>query len=647
MTAFGPLFGEHFNSSSSHRQAKIDDHQLHLDPHSPHQRLLPGWKWRLAPLVCVCCLVLSVLAGRLWQLQVINGATYLKASQNNSLTLKTIPAPRGIIYDQNGQVLARNLPSFSLAVTPANLPKSSTDQQSVIKRVAQLSGLSVAKIEQDISQAMINPVLPTALKSNLDRDTEIALMAAQDTLPGFSVEEDLVRSYPMGNAFSHILGYTGSISTHQLSESAFTQYHPGEEVGKSGLEQFYESQLHGKLGEKLSQVNAQGASQSHQTEQSPVPGYNLTLSLDSALQQQATQVLQAAMDKYHTTGAVGVFQDPNTGQVLSLVSLPSFDNNLFAQGITNTEYQKLTNNPLRPLFDRSIAGSYPPGSLVKPLLGGGAVADGTITPSTIINSPSYITSGTYRYADWTYWVGQAAPGPINVIQAIAQSCDTFFYQLGGGYEQVKGMGVQAIKHYYSQAGFGSLAGIDLPGEAAGVVPDPAWKATNIPSDPGWYLGNTYQLAIGQSYLLTTPLQINDMTSAIANGGTLYQPQLVNQVTDDQGNQIKGFAKNVIRTNIVPKSGLAIAQEGMRQAVTIGIVYPFRTNPWPVAAKTGTAEFGTQNTLGQYQTHSWVTGYAPANKPKISFTVLLESGGSSTNAAQVANDIITWYAQQHP
>ncbi len=643
MTSFGPLFDDHLKTTkASSRRRQPAAHKLDLSGHGNSFLTMPDWKWRMAPVICACSIVFALLAGRLWQLQIIDGATNLQASKNNSLALKTIAAPRGIIYDRNGQVLARNLPTFSLAVTPANLPKEEAELQKTVKNVAKIAHLSAEHITQAIEQASINPILPTVIKNNLDRDTEIALLAAQSDLPGFSVEEDLRRSYPLGPSVSHVLGYTGSISQDQLSQDKYASYYPGEEVGQAGLEQFYEQYLHGQLGQKLSQINAQGDLQNRQTEQSPVAGDNLTLSLDGQLQQLTFQALQKAMDTYHTTGAVGVFQDPQTGQILSLVSLPSYDNNLFAQGISSNDYQKLTSDPLRPLFDRAIAGVYPPGSTVKPLIGGGAVADGTISRDTIINSPSYIMIGTYRYADWTFWLGRAAPGPINVIQAIAESCDTFFYQLGGGYEQVKGMGVQAIKHYYSQAGFGSLTGVDLPGEVKGVVPDPDWKAKQFPDDPSWYLGNTYQLAIGQSYLLTTPIQITNMTSAIANGGTLMSPQIVSKITNNDGQTIKDFSTDIIRRNVVDAKGIAIAQEGMRQAVTTGIVTPFRSNPWPVAAKTGTAEFGTKNALGEYQTHSWVTGYAPADKPKISFTILLESGGSSTNAAQVANDILKQY-----
>lgn len=647
MTAFGPLFDQHFKSSLRRQRAIQKPYQVNLETHAGNQLVVnePGWKWRMAPLICACCIVLTVLAGRLWQLQIIDGATNLQASKNNSLTLKTIPAPRGIIYDRTGTILARNLPAFSLAVTPANLPKDDNQLQRVIQRVSQLSGLKTSQIEQAIEQAMLNPVLPSVIKANLDRDTEIALLASESDITGFSVEEDFRRSYPLGNALSHVLGYTGSISADELGLDIYEQYHSGETVGKAGIEQFYEQQLHGKIGERLSQVNAQGTPQNRQTEQNPVPGHNLVLSLDSKLQQQTYQVLTSAMQKYHTTGAVGIFQDPTNGQILAMVSLPSFDNNLFAKGISNKDYQALASDPLRPLFDRAVAGVYPPGSMVKPLLGGGAVADGTIQTDTIINSPSFISIGTYKYADWTYWLGRAAPGPINIIQAIAQSSDTFFYQLGGGYEKIKGMGVQAIKHYYSQAGFGSLTGIDLPGEVKGVVPDPAWKAKQFPEDPGWYVGNTYQLAIGQSYLLTSPIQITGMTSAIANGGTLLKPQIMQKITDENGQQVKGFTKEVIRNNVIDDKGIKVAQDGMREAVAHGIIFPFRTNPWSVAAKTGTAEFGTKNAIGEYQTHSWVTGYAPADHPKVSFTILLESGGSSTNAAEVANEILKWYATQ--
>lgn len=645
MSAFGPLFDQHIKTSKTKKRS-TKAQSLALNHHdAPVQHNQPEWKWRLAPLLCVCCLVLAVLAGRLWQLQIIDGATNLQASKNNSLTLKTIAAPRGIIYDAKGNIIARNSPSFSLAVTPANLPKTQAEQVAVIKKVAQLAGLSESDITKSIDQASANPVVASAIKINLDRDTEIALLAAKNDTPGFSVEEDLTRSYPMGNAFSQILGYTGSISSEELKDSQFSNYYPGESVGKAGLEQFYESQLHGTLGQRLSQVNAQGALQDRQTEQAPISGHNLNLSIDSELQQKTYQVLTDAMAKYHTTGAVGIVQNPQTGQVLALVSLPSYDNNLFAQGISAQDYQKLSTDPQRPLFNRAVAGVYPPGSLVKPLIGGEAVASGLITRQTIINSPSYISVGTYRYADWTYWLGRSAPGPINVLQAIAQSCDTFFYQLGGGYESVKGLGVQAIARYYTQAGFGSLTEIDLPGEAKGTVPDPDWKAKQFPDDPGWYVGNTYQLAIGQSYLLTTPIQINTMISAIANGGTVLQPQLVNTITDENGKVLQSFSKQVIKNNLMSQTGIDVARDGMRQAVTVGIITPFRKNLWPVAAKTGTAEFGTKNAIGQFETHSWVAGYAPADNPKISFTVLLESGGSSTNAAQVANEIVQWYAEK--
>jgi penicillin-binding protein 2 len=646
MSAFGPLFDLHIKSQRPARHTRGKTARINLSEHEPPTvESAADGRWRLAPIAGLACIILCVLAARLWQLQIIEGATNLSASKRNSVHLKTIPAPRGIVYDRNGAIVARNVPTFSLAVTPILLPKDQAERTRAIARVAELSQIDAKEIQQGIEQAMADPIVPTVLKPGLDRDTEIALLAAKSEIPGFSVEEDLQRSYPLGSALSHVLGYTGSIGQSELESPEFSDYHPGESIGKSGIEQTYEAYLHGERGERLVQINAQGSPQNRQTEKAAVPGNSLTLSIDSELQREASRQLQEAMEKYHTTGAVGVFQDPNTGQVLALVSLPAYDNNAFAKGISRTEYDSLINNPMRPMFDRAVAGTYPPGSMVKPLIGGGAVADGVISRTTIINSPSFINIGSFRYADWTFWLGRPAPGPINVIQAIAQSSDTFFYQLGGGYEQVKGMGVKAIKHYYSQAGFGSLTGIDLPGEAKGVVPDPAWKAKTFPDDPSWYVGNTYQLAIGQSYLLTTPIQINAMTSAIANGGALLRPHLVTRIKDANGHTVSSFGREVIRPSILDKTSIKVAQDGMRESVEHGIVFPFRTNPWPVAAKTGTAEFGTKNAIGEYETHSWVTGYAPFDKPRISFTVLLESGGSSTNAAQVANEILKWYAEK--
>ena len=413
-------------------------------------------------------------------------------------------------------------------------------------------------------------------------------------------------------------------------------------MGQSGIEQVYERYLHGRIGKRFSRVDAQGQVQFSQSEIAPEPGDSLVLAIDAELQKYTYEVLVEAMEKYDTSGAAAVFQDPSTGKILGLISVPSYDNNLFARGISGSDYTKLLQNPFKPLFNRAIAGTYPPGSTVKPLVVAGAIDEGVIGPDTIVYSPNIIERGGSTFADWTYWLGRSGPGNINAVEAIAQSTDTFFYKIGGGFEQQRGMGVDALYTYYTRAGLGVLTGIDLPGEAKGVVPNPAWKAEQFPDDPGWYVGNTYQLAIGQSYLLSTPLQITSMTSAIANDGMLMRPQIVDRIVDGDDRVVKVFDPEVVANEVASKAGLEVGREGMRVGVEKGIIFPLRNNPFEVAGKTGTAEFGNREVPDAYGTHSWVTGYAPYNSPEISFTLLLDSGGSSTNAAEVANEILTWY-----
>lgn len=641
---FGPLFSDHLQAVTA--KQKRARHKLTRKLQKSDQQLEPiDWRWRAAPLACIGALILILLAGRLWQLQVVQGDQNLASSKNNSLALKVIPAPRGIMYDRNGVVLARNEPSFSVAITYASLPGEDKLKQQVVARLSQILNLPKQEIDQALKQGASAPFLPVPVKKNINRDEEIALLSAKDELPGVSIEQDLRRNYPFGANLGGVIGYTGTMSQEDQQQPELADYHPGEDVGQAGLEKQYETYLHGVIGKKFSQVNAQGQIQFSQNEVAPQMGNNVMLAVDAKLQQYVYESLMRAVEKYNTNGAAAVFQDPKTGQVLSLVSAPSYDNNLFAKGINDETYTSLLQNKLKPLFNRTIAGTYPPGSTVKPLVAAGAIEQGVIGPNSIVYSPNIIERGGTTYADWTYWLGRSGPGNINAVQAIAQSTDTFFYKVGGGFEQQKGMGVDAIFKYFTQAGLGSQTGIDLPGEAKGVAPNPAWKAQQFPDEPDWYIGNTYQLAIGQSYLLATPLQINVMTSAIANDGSLIKPQIVTKIQDASGKLIKEFKPQVTNPHIANHEALDVARQGMREGVTNGIIFPLRNNPMQVAAKTGTAEFGNRETPDQYGTHSWITGYAPYDNPQISFTILLEGGGTSSNAAEVANEIIDWYYQK--
>lgn len=641
---FGPLFSNHLqkipeqNYKSRRRLVK----KLHRSENGQYS---VNWRWRVVPLACIGALSLLLLAGRLWQLQVVQGDQNLDSSRNNSLALKVIPAPRGIIYDRNGVVVARNEPSFTVAVTYALLPSDARQKQEIIQKLAHILNVPSDDISRQFQQAASEPFLPVSIKKNIDRDAEIALISAKDNLPGISVEQDLRRNYPFGAALGSVLGYTSVMSKEDQLRPELSKYHPGEDIGQAGLEQQYETYLHGVIGKTFSQVNAQGQIQFSQNEIAPQVGYNATLAIDAKLQQFVYDALLRAIEKHQTNGAAAVIQDPKTGEVVSLVSAPGYDNNLFAKGIDSQTYTSLLEDRLKPLFNRTIAGTYPPGSTVKPLVAAGAIEEGVIKPETIVYSPNIIERGGSTFADWTYWLGRSGPGNINAVQAIAQSTDTFFYKIGGGFEGQRGMGVDALYKYFTQAGLGSQTGIDIPGEAKGVVPNPAWKAQQFPDDPNWYVGNTYQLAIGQSYLLATPLQINVMTSAIANDGSLIKPQILTKITDASGALKKENLPQVINPHIADHRALEVARQGMREGVTNGIIFPLRNNPMKVAAKTGTAEFGNREVPEQYGTHSWVTGYAPYDKPKLSFTILLEGGGTSSNAAEVANEILEWYHRE--
>ncbi len=641
---FGPLFSSHLQHIPE-KQLKSRRRVVKKLQHSDRETPPVHWRWRVAPVACASALLLLFLAGRLWQLQIVEGDQNLASSENNSLALKVIPAPRGIIYDRYGLVVARNEPSFSVAVTYAALPVEEDHRQAIARQLADVLNLTEADIHTVFNQAQAEPFLPVPIKKNIDRDTEIALLSAQDRLPGISIEQDLRRSYPFDSALGNVLGYTGVMSQQDQQQPELSEYHLGEAIGQAGLEQQYEAFLHGVIGKTFSQVNARGQIQFSQNEIAPQVGDNLTMAIDARLQQYVYETLVKAIETYHTNGAAAVFQDPQTGQLISLVSAPGYDNNLFARGIDAQAYTSLLQDRLKPLFNRAIAGTYPPGSTVKPLVAAGAIEEGVITPDTIVYSPNIIERGGSTFADWTYWLGRSGPGNITAVEAIAQSTDTFFYKIGGGFEQQQGMGVDALYKYFTQAGLGSRTGIDLPGEAKGLAPNPAWKAQQFPDDPGWYVGNTYQLAIGQSYLLATPLQINAMTSAIANDGVLIKPQIVTKIQDASGRIVKEFQPQVINPHIANHQGLEVARQGMRAGVTDGIVFPLRNNPMQVAAKTGTAEFGNRDIPDQYGTHSWVTGYAPYDVPQISFTILLEGGGTSSNAAEVANQILEWYHRE--
>ena len=369
----------------------------------------------------------------------------------------------------------------------------------------------------------------------------------------------------------------------------------------------------------------------------------MILNLDYQLQKQAFNSLKEGIEKFKASGGVAVFQEVETGRVLALVSLPSFDNNQFARGINKEDLTALYADASQPLFNRAVSGTYPAGSTVKPLVGAAALEEGLISEKTLFNDTGVIAIGEYRFPDWKVAWGLPPNGPINIIEALSQSCDTFFYAVGGGYGNQAGLGIDRLQDYGKRFGFSQKTQIDIPGEEEGLYPSPKWKKEN--TGENWYLGDTYWVAIGQSYVLTTPIQINNYINAVANGGILYRPLIVQKIVDLDRQVIKEYPSEVLNRDFISQTSLDIIKEGMRKSVREGIIWPLRETEVSIAAKTGTAEFGEKNIQGYYKTHAWVTGFFPAGKPEVSFTILLESGGKSNNAAQVARDIINWYYER--
>jgi len=355
----------------------------------------------------------------------------------------------------------------------------------------------------------------------------------------------------------------------------------------------------------------------------------LVLNIDSGLQKKIFDALSGTLEAEKIKKGAAVAIDPRDGGVLALVSLPGFDNNLFAGGISSDNYQKLIKDPSKPLFNRAISGKYPPGSTIKPLIAIAALSEGVIDSHTQIESRGGISVGSYFFGDWK------AHGFTDVRKAIAVSSDVFFYTVGGGYGNIEGLGMSKMKKYENLFGMGEFSGIDISEEMKGLIPDEKWKEEII--GERWYVGDSYHAAIGQGFITATPLQIANYVAAIANGGTLYQPRIVSQIKKDDGQTVNNPAK-IIRENLAPSKIIKIVQEGMRMVVTDGTATTLNNLPVPVAGKTGTAQFGTED-----KTHGWFISYAPYENPEIALVILVEGQTENEyNAVPITKEIYEWY-----
>lgn len=578
----------------------------------------------------------SILFFRSAYLQIFQGAYLSSVAEGNRIRVLDIKASRGVIYDRNGDLLVENIAGFSLAIVPVDFEKDPAQQREIAAELASISTKSADEIFDIIQDQSVYSYQPVVIQENLTQDQAIMAKILASRFPGVILKVDNIRNYltPANqSSLSHVLGYLGKIEDSQLANYLDQGYAIDDFVGKAGVELSYESQLKGVNGRQQVEVDASGEAKEVLAYQVPLPGKNLVLTIDAELQAQAEKSLARVLRANAKTKGAVVVLDPNSGQVLALVNLPSFDNNSFSQGISPADLADLLNDPSQPLFSRAISGEYPSGSIFKLVVGAAALEEGLITPSTNFNSVGGIQVSRWFFPDWK----AGGHGWTNITKAIAQSVNTFFYTIGGGYKDFEGLGVARIHQYAKQFGLNQKLGIDLPNEADGFLPSQAWKESV--KQERWYIGDTYNLSIGQGDVLVTPLQVAVWTSVFANGGTLYQPQVVKQVLDSEDNLISEIQPKVLNQNFIKPENISAINLGLRQAVLTGSATRLYDLPISVAAKTGTAQWSSIR-----PPHGWLTAFAPYRNPEIVVTVLVEEGiGGVTTALPVAYDILNWWA----
>jgi penicillin-binding protein 2 len=595
---------------------------------------------RIAFFRAVLLLAFLILAAQLWRMQVVEGKYYQERAENNRIRVVPVAALRGVVYDRKGGLLVRNIPTFSVSVVPADLPREK--EEMVAERLSSLLKVPPGDILKRVREARTpqHYFLPVPIKTNVNRELALVVEEMHLQLPGVVVEVRPVRQYLGGRSMSHILGHTGRISEREYAALREKGYGYNDELGKAGVELSYEDQLRGEPGWEQVEVDVYGRKISTMKEVPPKPGHNLVLSIDMDLQREMDRLVRESMGQ--SRYAVAVALDPRTGEVLAMVSEPGYDNNLFAGPVSQQDLDALLKDPRRPLLNYAISASRPPGSIFKLVTASAALQEGVANASTRIYSSGAITvasqydpSVIYTFYDW------APLGWLDFNRAIAMSSDVYFYYLAGGYREFKGLGVERLAAYARAFGLGEPTGIDLPGETAGLIPDRAWKQ-KTKGEP-WLLGDTYNMGIGQGDVLVSPLQMVTMVAAVANGGELLQPQVVREVRDVEGRVVVPFRKKVRSRVPVSQANLALVRQGMRDAVRWGTATKAQVPGVEVAGKTGTAEFGAIDPqTGQRPTHGWFLAFAPYEDPQIALVVLQEEGQGALTAAPLAGKILRYY-----
>ena len=587
----------------------------------------------------VVLLAVSGLTARLFYLQIIDGGRFATLSARNRTVVEAVPSPRGLIYDRLGRVLVTNVPTFAIKVRPADLPQELRPQ--VVERLAALLDVDAAEINATIDSNPGSNFDLVRIAGDVDEATALLIAEADFDLPGVEIAVEARRQYTYGPLMSQILGYTGPVSAEQLPNLRPLGYLPDDLLGKTGLEAQYETELRGVYGAESVERDATGRkTQVLSTIGEASPGSSLNLTIDTKEQKYAETALKWAMAEVGLKRGVVIVMNPQTGEVVALVSLPTYDNNLFAHGISNTDYQALAEDPDKPLLNHATQAHYPPGSTYKLVTGTGGLADGEISARTELTTQGFLTLGSTRFYDWN----RRGFGLCNIYCGFGHSSDTYFFQVAGM------LGIDRLGYWAKQYGFGSPTGIDLPGEVSGIVPTNQWKQDTLGAPI--YPGETYQAGIGQGYDVVTPIQLVNAYAALANGGTVYQPQIVHDIVGPDGEVVRPFEPQVLREMDIDASVLDTMRNAARSVVEMRHTYNLVELPIRVAGKSGTAEFGTRDSQGRLPFHSWFVGFVPKDPENGSFDnadselVVLAFAYDSRTKGNVATEIVKYYLQQH-
>lgn len=596
----------------------------------------------------VILLIFVILLSRASYLQIARGDYYYELSEGNRISVRPINAPRGRIYDRRGEIIVSNRLTYNLYLMQNEIPPERTTEE-ILAELSNLSHLAESRLLSNYHNAEVDTAVdPILLARHLSKEDMVIIAENRDILPGLLVKESSLRDYIYPEALVHTTGYIGEINEDELISfnKAGYNYRGGDFVGKAGLEKEYEFYLNGKRGAEQIEVNSRGEKIKTIGIKSPEAGNDLILNIDFSMQSAVERLLEenyqklrnlAAEDEDRSmpTGISAVVMDIDSGGIISSVSLPDYNLNLFAKGISSSDYQELINDPLRPMINRYTMTAVPPGSIFKLVTGTAAMEELGVRANTSF----YDSNGTFYIPNWSRpfrnW-NPVGEGELDFVKAIARSNNIVFYELG--YELYKDYKGEKLAEYAHKYGLGSRTGIDLPSEKKGLVPDDEWKRSQL--NQGWYPGDSVNLSIGQGSLLTTPVQIVSLISAVAAEGLAYKPQLVREIKNSAGEIIEKFEPEInidLRDEIDSRVFTALKQ-GMYDVVnkSYGTASRhFSDFPLTAAGKTGTAQTGGAN-------HAWFGGFAPYDEPQIAVVVFIENGGSSAYSVPIAREIMEYY-----